>query len=98
MREAGVDVVMCAAAGDAELAEGCETMVRDAVNDALGEIEDGADATLAGGVAGRRFRDALASHRATDLGTARRGPAGITTRQQVEQRADAFRRMTGVRR
>lgn len=98
MREAGVDVVMCAAAGDADLAEGCESLVRDAVKDALGAIEAGADATVAGDVAGRRFRDALASHRATDPGTARRGPAGITARQRVEQRADAFRRMTGVRR
>ena len=83
--------------GDAELAQGCETLVRDAVNDALGAVEDGAEAALAGGLAGRRFRDALASHKATGVGAARRPPAAVSKRD-VDQRADAFRRMTGVRR
>jgi hypothetical protein len=89
--DTGMNLAMRAAAGDVTLADAFERIVRGAVDDAVATIGEGADAALAGGVAGKRFRAALASH--TGVPTDARA-----TLEQLERRADAFRRMAGIRR
>jgi hypothetical protein len=97
-------LAMRAAAGDVALADAFERIVCGAVDDAIATIGEGADAALAGGVAGKRFRAALASQTGTQVATSQNGrrAGGPTTAratlEQIERRADAFRRMAGIRR
>jgi hypothetical protein len=94
-----------AATRDTRFADAMERIVSDAVDEAVKATEDGADRALAGRVAGRRFRDALALRRDVSVGdedieSALLPPttsAGPTDPRERNRRADAFRRMAGVR-
>ncbi len=90
-----------AAADDVRFADAMERAVSDAVDEALGTTETGAEHGLAGHLAGRRFRDKLASppDASGTGGNALMPPISkpLTTEGETTRRADAFRRMAGVR-
>ena len=98
-------MLMNAAARDTRFARATERVVSEAVDEALKTTEAGADHALAGRVAGRRFRDALASRRDASVYCEHAGSAlprqttnaELTSARETNRRADAFRRMAGVR-
>ena len=98
-------MLMYAAARDTRLAPAMEQVVSEAVDEALKTTKVGADRALAGRVAGRRFRDALAFRRDASVRCdhAESAPlpqttnTELTSARETNRRADAFRRMAGVR-
>jgi hypothetical protein len=98
-------MLMYAAARDTRFARVMEQVVREAVDEAFQKAEAGADPELAGRVAGLRFRDALAFRRdvpvdcdhAESALRARTIYAELTSARETNRRANAFRRMAGVR-
>jgi hypothetical protein len=105
LSDSGWVVLMDAATRDARFADAIERVVSDAVDEAVKTTEAGVDHALAGRAAGRRFRDALASGQKMSVrgdhgGSALRVPtagAGRVSIRETRRRADAFRRMAGVR-